>query len=201
MSETNNKTLATYEERTQKYIDGTAQEVTLDGRLWIDYSLAGLGADARILEIGSAFGRDADYIESQGFSVERTDATKSFVALLQSRGQAARELNLLTDKLGAGHDLILANAVLLHFSRPEASAVTHKIYDALKAGGRFAFTVKAGYGESWSYDKMDAPRFYCYWQPDQLEKLLYEANFQDNLIENDTSGKWLQVIARKGLEK
>lgn len=36
----------------------------------------------RKLEIGSAFGRDAGYLERKGHSVECTDATQAFVDLL-----------------------------------------------------------------------------------------------------------------------
>lgn len=56
---------------------------------WIDTVLAGLPQDAKIPEFGSAFGRDADYIESKGYKVQRTDVTPGFVKLLQSQGHQA----------------------------------------------------------------------------------------------------------------
>ena len=79
--------------------------------------------------------------------------------------------------LARDYDLILANAVLLHFSRGEFRAVLGKMAGALKPGGRFAFSLKQGEGEHWSTMKLNAPRYFCYWQPEHLPPLLREAGF------------------------
>ena len=90
----NDETLAVYETSVQKYIDGTPSVVDGHVKTWIDETLALVPQNARILEIGTATGRDADYIEAQGYYVERTDATKAFVALQREQGHEARELNV-----------------------------------------------------------------------------------------------------------
>jgi hypothetical protein len=63
MSHTNDTTVQSYDAHVQEYIDGTPQSVEGFVQDWIDRTLSGVPPSANILEIGSAFGRDADYIE------------------------------------------------------------------------------------------------------------------------------------------
>lgn len=200
MSDTNSKTVQSYDAHIQEYIDGTPQVVQGFVKNWIDTVVAGLPNDARILEFGSAFGRDADYIESKGYIVERTDVTPGFVSLLQSQGHSARILNAISDELNGPYDLVFADAVLLHFNRDETQAVISKVFDALSDNGRFAFSLKQGNGESWSEDKLGAPRYFCYWTKEGIEPLLRQAGFNNLQISDDYNGstaKWLHIIATK----
>jgi SAM-dependent methyltransferase len=200
MSDANADTLRAYSRRAQAYIDGTAQELSGPSRDWIDAALAGLKPDARIVEIGSAFGRDAAYIQSRGFAVECTDAAEGFLDALRARGFNTRQFNLLQDEFDADYELILANAVLLHFNRAECAAALAKARRALKAGGRFAFSLKAGEGEEWSDAKIGAPRYFCYWRAAELPSALSAAGFESwDVVEARTSrahADWLYVIAR-----
>lgn len=201
MNNSNETTVQSYDGHVQEYIDATPQKVEGFIQTWIDNVLAGLSQTAKILEFGTAFGRDADYIESKGYAVERTDVTPGFVKLLQDKGHAARILNAITDDLGSGYDLIFADAVLLHFTRDEAQRVIGKVHDALVSGGRFAFSLKIGEGEEWEETKLGAPRFFCYWTKETIEPVLGQAGFTDMHITDDYVGstaKWVHVIATKG---
>jgi GNAT superfamily N-acetyltransferase len=71
----NEVTLQSYESQINAYIEKTPPQVEGVFKRWIDATLTRVQQDAHIIEIGSAFGRDAAYIESKGFTVERTDAT------------------------------------------------------------------------------------------------------------------------------
>jgi SAM-dependent methyltransferase len=199
MSGANGKTLLSYEARVQHYVDGTSHVVSGATKDWIDDAVQGLEAGARLVELGSAFGRDAAYIASLGFAVECTDAVPGFVTLLQARGFAARRCNVLTDALGCDYDLIFANAVLLHFDRGEFAFVLKKLRGSLKSGGRLAFSLKRGRGESWSVEKIGAPRFFCYWEPEDLPALLRDAGFSHwRIVEAATQrahAEWLYLIA------
>lgn len=201
MSETNSRTIESYNGHIQEYLDGTPQEVSGVVKEWIDRTFADVPKDARILEFGSAFGRDATYLQDQGYQVACTDATPAFVDLLQQKGFNANVLNAITDELPQDIDVVLANAVLLHFTRDESTAVIGKVYDALKVGGKFAFTLKQGEGEEWSEEKLGAPRFFSYWTEAQIQDVLTQAGFSDVSIWGDQVGardvKWLQVIAKK----
>lgn len=97
----NRRTIGAYEGHVSEYVKGTRQDVSGVMKAWLDESVAGLDRSARILELGSATGRDAAYLRSMGYAVECTDATLAFVRLLQEKGLGARQLNAVTDDLGA----------------------------------------------------------------------------------------------------
>ncbi|HKU18173.1 MAG TPA: class I SAM-dependent methyltransferase [Candidatus Saccharimonadales bacterium] len=200
MSDTNNQTIQAYETHVQEYIDGSPHELTGVVKEWFDTIIAQLPKDARILELGSGFGRDAAYLAAHGFPVLCSDATQAFVDFLQQKGLAARKLNAITDPIDGGpYDMILAYAVLLHFTRDEARQVAQKVRAALKPGGMFALTVKQGEGERWLDDKLGVPRYFCFWQPEPLRQMLYAAGFRDITIASDKATRhatWVQVVAR-----
>jgi len=77
MSKTNNqKTIDTYKSKFNEYVQGTTKAVSGDAKKWIDDSLEGLDHSTTILELGSGFGRDADYISSCGYTVKCSDVLK-----------------------------------------------------------------------------------------------------------------------------
>ena len=195
----NARTLGSYDEHVRRFIDGTPHEVTGPHKEWLDRALAGLPRSARILELGSGFGRDAAYLERLGYQVRCTDATPAFVTELRSRGFTASALNAITDDLPGELDMLLASAVLLHFTRAEFAAVLAKARRALRQGGRFAFTLKAGDGEEWSTEKLGAPRFFCYWREPRVRDAVAAAGFAGSDIREVPRGTgsmdWLYVVA------
>ena len=198
---TNAKTLASYETHVADYIDGTSQVVDGAHKAWIDAALADLPPDAKVLELGSAFGRDAAYMASKGYSVERTDAAENFVSYLRGKGFPARRFNAITDQLDGEYDLILASAVMLHFTRPELALVLRKLCQSLAPQGRLAISLKRGEGEAWSTEKLDAPRYFCYWEAAELEPILHAAGLTrwviDDAVSERTQVGWLFVVAIK----
>ncbi|MCA9324923.1 class I SAM-dependent methyltransferase [Candidatus Saccharibacteria bacterium] len=195
MTSSNTETLDTYETHVQEYIDNTDHQVSGFLKNWIDEVLALVPVDGDILELGSAFGRDADYMESHGYKVRRTDATRKFVELLRQQGHEATNLNAITDDLGGPYDLVFANAVLLHFTPEEFTLTLAKVHDALKPGGVFACSLKRGTGSEMSVIKLGAPRYFKYWEVETVRPEL--DNFEIVNLENDSDNPWLHVIARK----
>lgn len=204
MSSSNDETLRSYAEQVQEYIEGTSQTVSGAAKDWIDSVLSCLPVGAKLIELGSAFGRDAAYIISKGFELECTDAVPGFVSQLQARGFNARQFNArqfnaMSDDLKDRYDLIFANAVMLHFDRGEFAFVLRKLLGSLKSGGRFAFSLKRGRGEGWSREKIGAPRFFCYWEREELASFLGDAGFAGWSIEEAHTkrahAEWLFVIA------
>ncbi len=197
----NAKTLKAYSQHVQEYVAGTPQEVKGAFQEWIDSALSLIPQKATFLELGSAFGRDADYIESKGYKVQRTDGSKGFVDFLLKKGLKAKLLNAITDDLGGPYDMVFANAVFLHFNANELDKVLGKIYKSLKSQGVIAFSVKRGDGEGWSNDKLGSPRYFCYWQPEALKKAVIRHDFKIIKLEGVNSDhrdqKWIHVVAQK----
>lgn len=189
MSDANDRTIDGYGANIAKYISVTPQEPSHDVKAWIDASLKNVSQSAAILELGSGFGHDAMYIESMGYTVRRTDGTPGFVAWLREHGQVAEVLNVITDPLGGPYDVIFADAVLLHVNRKEMAPVLRKIYDALRAPGKLVFSLKAGDGEEWSSEKLGAPLFICYWQPNAIKALLHDTGFRQVTLDLVSGGE------------
>lgn len=199
----NHETLQTYEENPAAYIDRTPQVLTGEFREFIDRVRFATPVDGQILEIGSATGRDATYLQSHGYkNVIRTDAARSFVDHMNSiNGDGHREahqFNLLHDELPEEEfDTVLASAVLVHFTAEECARALERVRVMLKPDGVFAFSVKMGDGEEWSDHKVHAPRYFNYWQPDDLATLLETSGY--GLIDANTTAdqRWLFMIAQK----
>lgn len=154
-----------------------------------------MSSNAQIIEIGSGFGRDANYIESFGFKVERTNAAESFVTFLQEQGNFARKFNILTDAFRVQYDLAFANAVFLHFTPSELEPALIKVHAALKNDRILAFSVKKGKGEEWTTAKLGKPRYFCYWESNKMFALLKQAGFEVVLLLEDE--RFLQLIANQ----
>jgi 2-polyprenyl-3-methyl-5-hydroxy-6-metoxy-1,4-benzoquinol methylase len=178
MNSYNRQTVDTYNHTVQKYIQTSPQEVTGNLKEWIDENLAALDKNAKILEIGSGSGKDADYFASKGYTLELTDASQGFVSYLNNNGKQARVLNALIDDFGTNYDMIFADAVFLHFTPAELKVVLQKTYHAVKPGGRLAFSLKAGQGDEVTTRKLDSTRYFCFWQQRDIEKLLYNIGFE-----------------------
>ncbi len=195
----NAKTLKAYQDHVPQYLAGSPQKAVGGIKAWLDKIATNLTPQTRIIEIGSAMGRDAHYLQTLGFTVECTDAVPAFVDLLKQKGFAARQLNILTDELDGPYGLVLAYAVLLHFTPEQTDKVIKKIYQALDDTGIFAFTLKEGSGEEWTEQKLGAPRYFCYWNKADIEALLRKNGFSHIDINRDKAppNVWLQVLAKK----
>ncbi len=198
MSENSRRTLDTYDAGVQNYIDNTVQSTIGFQKQWLDEVFEDIPKTARVLEIGSAFGRDARYLQSLGYTPETTDGSQSFVEHLQSQGFGARVLDIVMDTPTDKYDVVLASAVFLHFNEDDFRKAVEHVRDSLTDNGRFVFSVKRGEGEEWTNAKMDAPRYFKYWQPEELRRTLAELNVKiteiTNSIEKD---EWLHVTAER----
>lgn len=193
----NSDTIQVYEEKFQEYISTTPQKVSGGFKKWIDKSLSCITKQSTIFEIGSAFGRDAEYIKSCGYNLQTSDVAKNFIKVLRKKGFYPKEFNLLEDKFDQTYDMIFANSVLLHFNGLDLANAVFKINNALNDGGIFAFAVKPGKGEKWSSHKVGAPRYYFLWQPDEIQKFISGFGFEVLYLEKTLEEGKIFVIARK----
>jgi SAM-dependent methyltransferase len=147
-----------------------------------------------VLEVGSGTGRDADFIESLGAKVRRTDATQAFLDLQTKRGKHVERLNLLTDTLGGPYDAILAICVLIHIERAHTDSVLGKIQKALRPGGAFLVAVWGGHGET------DGRYHMTYWSRTAFATRLTAAGLTvewDSRRVDSEKGTLLTFLARK----
>lgn len=196
MNNNNALTLRAYEDCCAAYLSKLPPQMPDGVKNWLNAALGGLDMRAKVLEIGCGPGRDADYVESLGYQVIRTDAAAAFIDHMKSRGHAARRCDVLQDALpvrDAG--LIYANAVLLHLNASEAETALKKIHAALGPDGRVAVSLREGEGEEWSGKTLSAPRYFRYWRAADLRALLEKTGFDQVKIIPDNG--WLMVVARR----
>lgn len=200
LSNDNDRTLRSYQDKTELYIEATPPiDETIES--WINDAVGHIPRDGKILEVGSGFGRDAEYIQAKGYDIECSDAVPNFVELLQEKGLKAHLFNLLRDDFPGTYDMVVADAVLLHFTPEETAEVLRKIHRGLNDDGIFALRMKRGDGPVWSEEKLGEPRYFYYWQPEKLKETLADNGFVwIDMTESYTShnnASWMHIIAQK----
>lgn len=152
------------------------------------------GPDAFVLEVGSGTGRDADFVESLGATVRRTDATEAFLDLQRARGREVERLDLLTDDLAGPYDAVLALCVLIHIPRIAVDDVLCRIADALRPGGAFLVSMREGAGET------GGGYHTVYWSRDGFAERLQSARLEivwDAATVDSDGDHWLTYLATR----
>jgi len=164
--------------------------------------LARLPPGAAILELGCGAGGDSAEMLAMGFDVHPTDGSPEMAEVASRRlGRPVKTLLFQDlDKVDAYHG-VWANACLLHVPRAELAQVLTLIRGALKRGGSFYASYKAGDGDG--RDTLN--RYYNYPTADWLRATYAEAGDWSELsIEtgevrgfDDKMAEMLFVLARK----
>ena len=160
-----------------------------------------LPSGGTILELGCGAGADSAWLIERGYAVTPTDGSAAMAREAEARlGRPVRvmrfsDLNALT-----AYEGVWSNGCRLHVPRAELPDVLRRIRRALKDGGHFHASFKAGVEEG-------ADRFGRYYnRPDQewLTEAYRLAGFTTPRIETASGGgydgeptEWLHVIARR----
>jgi SAM-dependent methyltransferase len=164
--------------------------------------LALLPPGGRILELGCGAGGDTAEMLAQGFDVRATDGSPELADIAARRLGRPVETLLFEDlDEREAYDAVWANACLLHVPRDQLRAVLTLIWRALKAGGYFYASYKAGDVDG--RDSLD--RYYNYPSPDWLRATYEQAGSWSSLaIESgevrgfdDKQASMLFVVAQK----
>lgn len=136
-----------------------------------------------ILELGCGAGNHAAEMLARGFALRATDGSPEMAEL------ASRRLNhpvetMRFDELSddGAFDGVWASACLLHVPREELAAILRRIHRALKAGGIFYASFKAGDGDG----RDSLGRYYNYVSSDWL-RTAYERAGPWQLLSSETS--------------
>jgi SAM-dependent methyltransferase len=193
------ETLQFYSSNAEAYAE---REIATHTRL--TRFLALLPPGGKVLELGCGAGAASAEMIARGFDVAPTDGSPEMAAEASRRlGRPVATLLFHDlDKVEA-YDGVWANACLLHVPRPELAQVLALIWRALKAGGHFYASFKAGEGDG--RDTLN--RYYNYPSPDWLRATYSDAGDWSSLsIETGEvrgfDNEWapmLFVVARKGL--
>ncbi len=193
----NRETLASYDRYARRYAEVTAT-MSADTRDLLRRLAQALPDRASVLEIGSGPGWDADYLESMGLTVRRTDATPGFVQLQRERGKTAELLDLIGDPLGGPYDGALMLYVLQHIDEPLLPAVLAKLRAALRVGGMLLLSFREGDGTLTEHGTVSGDYHSTLRRPEDFRAALETAGFASEWERSltDDDGVWQIVRAR-----
>jgi 2-polyprenyl-3-methyl-5-hydroxy-6-metoxy-1,4-benzoquinol methylase len=152
------------------------------------------GNGGRVLEIGSGPGWEADFLETLGVSVRRTDATRRFLELQAERSKRGDLLNVITDDLGGPYDAVVALCVLIHVPRDQTDQVLTRIARALRPDGAFLVSMRDGDGET------SGKYHTAYWRRDPFAERIKAAGlaleWDEHSVDCDDDA-WNTFLARR----
>ena len=188
-----NATISYYERAGRRYATLIGPEPDAFRAAALQRLAAPLAPGEAVLEIGSGPGRDADYLETLGVPVDRTDAAETFLQIQAERGKRARRLDVVTGELGGPYGGVVGLCVLMHISRASIDRVLDKIAAALRPDGGFLVSVRAGEGET------PPPAAMAFWTREDFEQRLGAAGFSVEWFELEIDcddDAWLTFYAR-----
>lgn len=200
----NEETVAAYEDIAADYAEDTRGAPTGVLAEALGHLVRRLHAGATVLEIGSGPGWDADFLQSRGLRVRRTDAARSFCELQRRRGRPADVLDAtrdpLTDEDWPAYDAVVALFVLQHLDREDVPVVLSRASSALRPGGCVLLSVREGEGEGERWEHGEVHRYHVSsWTEDGLDELLRVAGLTSGWRARLTDGGdgWLLVLASR----
>lgn len=192
------ETIAFYDREAATY----AARVTAHGRRpSLEAFEALLPRGAAVLDLGCGGGQDGAWLRERGHRVSAMDASPGLADVARTTfGLDVRvaEFAVLDDV--AAFDGIWSAAALHHAETPHLPDIFARIARALKPGGAFAATMKAG------ADRRDAlGRFYCAIDAAAVRTLFDPAHWTGiTILETEGAGyddvpvPWLLISARRG---
>lgn len=189
-------TKESYRRNWAAYRNKTDPKLSPAELLWLEPILK-YPRGTEILEIGSGTGRTANYLDSKGFSVQRTDVAKGFVDLMNSEplDKPAVLLDLMNPGSPGKYEIVIANAVLLHFTKDEFSEALTNISDLLQPEGKLFYTLKRGQGERTIRDA-ELLRFFRFWETEELDEFFHSEGWLNDSFETE-DGLWINGVASK----
>jgi SAM-dependent methyltransferase len=153
---------------------------------------------ARVLDLGCGPGRDTALLRERGFCVIGMDLSMGMLRQALRRvgpGFTCADMRHIPVH-DACFDGVWLNAALLHLPREDVPRTLRDVRRTVPAGGALFVAVKQGLGEGWN-DWEGQPRFFTYFQPDELACLLADAGFDVIDVHTEEIGgtTWIHALA------
>ena len=193
-----------YERFAVEYASSIPHDVTGAMKEWLDVFVAGIERSERVFEIGSGTGRDAAYLESLGYDVQRSEIAEPFLKSFREQGVEALRFDVLTDPFPASQRAVFANSVFCHMTARQLGRALKNVHDALEPGGRLAFNTKADevrWGATVRNARLPGYRYFSHWPPSLIRSEVENMGF-DVLWWSEKPAilrptPWVNLVVRK----
>lgn len=218
MSLENDKTVEIYKENAIKYMESSNVHDNIDPdkakrkqeklHNFLKESLQTIPKGSKIIEIGSADGVNAKYIESLGFNITASDVAEAFISACKDKKLKTINFNIIDDDFREKYNAIFAWRVFVHFTKNDIVNILQKTYNALENGGIFIFNVinreTKNIDQEWidfsNEYHMGAERFYKYFTKDELDEIIKNTFFKIQSFHKEggnNQNKWLVYVLKK----
>lgn len=175
------KTRSFYESFAQEYASSIPRAVTGGMKEWLDRFVANISPGTEVFEVGSGTGRDAAYLESMGYHVQRSEIAAPFLRGFAQQGFDALRFDVLRDRFPGKQRAVFANSVFCHMTNRQLRAALENVYEALVPRGRLGFNTKAA-PVSWhsmvQNERLPGARYFSRWPPEKLRSEVERVGFR-----------------------
>ena len=197
------QTIAAYDQIAPVYADFWSDRRVVERPLTLFGSL--LPPGAVVLDAGCGPGFDGALLRERGLNVIGLDRSHAMLEIARDRYPGTYVQGDLTNlPIGDGTlSAIWASATLLHLPRKHFVPALKEFDRVLMADGLLYLSLKEGDGEQWRSDACgrEAPRFFTYWQQDDLDVALQQVRFSTvaGWREPGRTADWLiRVVSKRG---
>jgi len=172
---------------TKAFYDAHADEFERKTRAlvrvqWLKLFINKLPRHGKVLDLGCAYGRDAEIFSKRGFQVTGVDFSRTMIKKARARVPQAtfRATDVRHMKFGPNSfDGIWALAILLHLPKRSIPGVLHTLHKILRPGGTLFIGTYLGKGEGLVKDVRydNVSKYYSYFSAEEMKALLRQAGF------------------------
>jgi ubiquinone/menaquinone biosynthesis C-methylase UbiE len=197
----NNKiTIQSYDKIANDYLERNRDRTILKEH--IDRFMNHLKSNDVIIDVGCGPGFDAAIFHAKDYKVFALDRSTEMInrgrqEFQESFVQADMRHLPFFNKVNA----LWVNASIIHLQRKYVPETLSEFHQSLQEEGILFISVKEGKGEGWDSCSFggDTPRWFTYWEEDQLDMLLHKANFMilESWCDITPKVNWLVRICQK----
>ena len=219
MSLQNKKTLNAYQKAANQYLVNNIKQDTKEVEKankelheFIKSSFSSINKGSKILEIGSADGENAKYIQSLGYDVVASDVADDFIKTIKTKDIKTIKFNVLEDVFQEKYSGIFCWKVFVHFTDKDILNVLEKTYNALEENGILVFNVISRETKNVKEEWIDFPgeysigidRYFRYFYKEEIDKLIKQSKYKLVTFKEEfgiEKQKWLVYVLKKGSEQ
>ena len=218
MSIENKKTLEVYQKVAKNYLNSaslismkypeTVVKMDEENKKFIKNVFKNVPKGSKVLEVGSANGHIAKFIQELGYTVTVSDVADDFLKAIKESGLEPIKFNLLEDKFIDKYQAIFCWRVFVHFTKEDSLKALNRSYEALNNNGLFIFSTISRDCKTVDNEWIDFPdeyhlgmeRYFNYYSKEEMDEIISKTkfkifDFQKTTAENGI--KWLIYVLKK----